>query len=121
MRKSIVGIAAISLATVFLLAASVLAADVSRGEFYTEEEYQKLGGKEREAYCASLANEADRQASMLGDAEASLAAEQARNSRKVRWTRTTVPATLPIFSDQDMDASRVLSGCLVWPGSTFQR
>jgi nucleoid-associated protein YgaU len=78
MRKSIVGIAAISLATVFLMAASVLAVDVSRGEFYTEEEYQKLGGKEREAYCASLAGEADRQASMLSDAEASLAAEQAK-------------------------------------------
>jgi nucleoid-associated protein YgaU len=81
MKKSItgiVGLAAISLAVVALLAASARAVDVSRGEFYTEEEYQKLGGKEREAYCASLADESDRQASMLGDAEGDLAAEQAK-------------------------------------------
>ncbi|MFH1314492.1 MAG: LysM peptidoglycan-binding domain-containing protein [Candidatus Eisenbacteria bacterium] len=81
MKKSIfgvMGLAAISLAIVLIMAAGVLAADVSRGQFYTEEEYQKLGGKEREAYCASLAGEAERQASMLGDAEADLAAEQAK-------------------------------------------
>lgn len=80
MKKSItgiIGLAAISLAVFALMAASAFAVDVSRGEFYTEEEYQKLGGKEREAYCASLASEADRQASMLGDAETDLAAEQA--------------------------------------------
>jgi nucleoid-associated protein YgaU len=81
MKKSILGmtgLAAISLAIVILMAASVLAADVSRGQFYTEEEYQKLGKKEREAYCASLASEADRQTSMLGEAETDLAAEQAK-------------------------------------------
>ena len=81
MKKSILGmtgLAAISLAIVCIMAASVLAADVSRGQFYTEEEYQKLGGKEREAYCASLASEADRQVSMLGEAEMDLASEQAK-------------------------------------------
>jgi nucleoid-associated protein YgaU len=60
------------------MVAGVLAADVSRGQFYTEEEYQKLGGKEREAYCASLASEAERQASMLRDAETDFASEQAK-------------------------------------------
>jgi nucleoid-associated protein YgaU len=81
MKKSILGVtvtAAISLAIVSVMAAGVLAADVSSGQFYTEEEYQKLGGKEREAYCASLAGEAERQASMLRDAETDLAAEQAK-------------------------------------------
>jgi nucleoid-associated protein YgaU len=81
MKKSVLGrtwLAAISLALVLLMAASVLAVDVTKGQFYTEEEYQKLGKKEREAYCASLAQEADKQASMLGDAEGSLAAERAK-------------------------------------------
>ncbi len=81
MRRSVlgvVGLAAMSLAVIGLMTASVLAVDVSKGQFYTEEEYQKLGKDEREAYCASLANEADKQAAMLSDAEASLAAERAK-------------------------------------------
>jgi nucleoid-associated protein YgaU len=81
MRKSvlgIIGLAAISLAMIGMMTASVLAADVTKGQFYTEEEYQKLGKKEREAYCSSLAQEADRQASMLSDAEGLLAAERAK-------------------------------------------
>lgn len=81
MKKSVLGrtwLAAISLALVLIMAASVLAVDVTKGQFYTEEEYQKLGKKEREAYCASLAQEANNQASMLGDTEGSLAAERAK-------------------------------------------
>jgi nucleoid-associated protein YgaU len=81
MRKSvlgIIGLAAISLAMVGMMTASVLAVDVTKGQFYTEEEYQKLGKKEREAYCSSLAQEADKQASMLSSAEGSLAAERAK-------------------------------------------
>ena len=49
MKKSILGVmvlAAVSLAVMSLMVTSVLAADVSRGQFYTEEEYQKLGKKE---------------------------------------------------------------------------
>lgn len=81
MRRSvlgIIGLAAISLAMVGMMTASVLAVDVTKGQFYTEEEYQKLGKKEREVYCSSLAQEADKQASMLNDAEGSLAAERAK-------------------------------------------
>lgn len=81
MKKSvrdIVGLAAISLAIVGLMAASVLAVDVSKGQFYTEEEYQKLGKSEREAYCSRLADEANRQKSVLGDAKSSLDQEKAK-------------------------------------------
>jgi hypothetical protein len=81
MKKSILGVmvlAAISLAIMALLVTSVLAADVSRGEFYTEEEYQKLGGKEREAYCASLATERDKQESLLSEAQSKLDSEKAK-------------------------------------------
>jgi nucleoid-associated protein YgaU len=60
-----------------MTAASVLAADVSRGQFYTEEEYQKLSGKEREAYCASLAGEKEKQAALLSTATADLDAATA--------------------------------------------
>ena len=80
MKKSILGVmmlAAMSLAIVSLLVSSVLAVDVSRGQFYTEEEYQKLSGKEREAYCASLASEKDKQQSLLGQAQSKLDQEQA--------------------------------------------
>jgi nucleoid-associated protein YgaU len=78
MRKSIVVCAAASLAIISILAASALAVDVSKGQFYTEEEYQKLGKKEREAYCASLVIEADAQAGQLAGAESGLASERAR-------------------------------------------
>jgi hypothetical protein len=30
---------------------------------------------------------------------------QPRNNRKVTWTRTAVPAIVPILSDQDIEAS----------------
>lgn len=78
MKKSILVCAAVSLAIISMLAASALAVDVSKGQFYTEEEYQKLGKKEREAYCASLATEADAQAGRLAGAESGLASEQAK-------------------------------------------
>lgn len=72
MKKSILVFAAVSLAVLSILATSVLAVDVSRGQFYTEEEYQKLSGKEREAYCASLASEMEKQEALLGSATADL-------------------------------------------------
>jgi nucleoid-associated protein YgaU len=72
MKKSILVIAAVSLAILSILATSVLAVDVSRGQFYTEEEYQKLSGKEREVYCTSLAGEKEKQAALLGQATADL-------------------------------------------------
>ena len=80
MKKSIprvMTLAAISLAIVAMLATSVFAVDVSSGQFYTEEEYQKLSGKEREAYCASLANEKDKQQSLLSEAQSKLDQERA--------------------------------------------
>jgi nucleoid-associated protein YgaU len=79
MKKSILGmimLAAMSLAFVSLLVSSAFAVDVSRGQFYTEE-YQKLSGKEREAYCASLASERDKQQSLLSQARSKLDQEQA--------------------------------------------
>ncbi len=74
--RSIVMLTAMSLALVAFMATSVFAADVSRGQFYTEEEYQKLSGDEREAYCASLAEEKTKQASLLSEYQAQLEAEQ---------------------------------------------
>jgi nucleoid-associated protein YgaU len=72
--RIIIMLAAISL--VMTLSTGVLAADVSKGQFYTEEEYQKLSGDEREAYCASLAGEMDKQKDMLSDYQGQLEAEQ---------------------------------------------
>ena len=80
MKKSKLGalrLAAVSLAIVALVATSVLAADVSKGQFYTEEEYQKLSKDEREAYCASLGAEANSQKARLEAAESGLSREQA--------------------------------------------
>ena len=73
--RLIIMLAAISLVMVFL-AASAFAADVSKGQFYTEEEYQKLSGDDREAYCLSLADEATRQKDMLSEYQGKLEAEQ---------------------------------------------
>jgi hypothetical protein len=81
MRKSIVGmmtLAAMSLAIALLMVTSVLAVDVSEGEFYTEEEYQKLGGEEREAYCNSLAMEKEKQENLLSEAQSQLDSERAQ-------------------------------------------
>jgi nucleoid-associated protein YgaU len=80
MKKSIrssMGVAALSLAIVLVLVASALAVDVSKGQFYTEEEYQKLGKKEREAYCASLASEQTGLSGRMADAKTKLDAENA--------------------------------------------
>jgi nucleoid-associated protein YgaU len=65
-----------ALSLVMTLSTSVFAADVSRGQFYTEEEYQKLSGDEREAYCNSLADEMNSQKDMLSDYQGQLEAEQ---------------------------------------------
>jgi nucleoid-associated protein YgaU len=75
--RHLIMLAAISLVTA-LLATSAFAADVSKGQFYTDEEYQKLSGNEREAYCSSLASEKDRQADMLSDYQTQLDAEQTK-------------------------------------------
>jgi nucleoid-associated protein YgaU len=74
MRKSIgiLTLAAVSLAFLALFVSSVFAVDVSKGQFYTEEEYQKLKKKDRLAYCEALAKEADRQKALLGTAQADL-------------------------------------------------
>ena len=73
--RIIIMLAAMSLVTAFA-ATSALAADVSKGQFYTEEEYQKLSKDDREAYCASLADEMTKQKNMLSDYQGKLEAEQ---------------------------------------------
>jgi nucleoid-associated protein YgaU len=75
--RSITGVAALSLAMILVIAAGAFAVDVSKGQFYTEEEYQKLGKKEREAYCASLASEQETLKGRLADATTKLDAENA--------------------------------------------
>jgi nucleoid-associated protein YgaU len=60
------------------LATSAFAADVSKGQFYTDEEYQKLSGDDREAYCNSLADEMTEQKDLLSDYQGELATEQTR-------------------------------------------
>ena len=75
--RIIIMLAAMSLVMVFI-ATSAFAADVSKGQFYTEEEYQKLSGDDREAYCNSLADEMTKQKDLLSDYQGELAAEQKR-------------------------------------------
>jgi nucleoid-associated protein YgaU len=81
MKKSVLGmtlLAAVSLAIIPLAVTSVLAVDVSEGEFYTEEEYQDLSGDEAEAYCEALATEKERQERLLSEAQSKLDADKAR-------------------------------------------
>ncbi len=80
MKKSIgiLVLAAMSLAIVSLWVTSVFAADVSKGQFYTEEEYQKLKKKDRLAYCESLAKEAERQTQLLATTQSTLDKDKAR-------------------------------------------
>jgi nucleoid-associated protein YgaU/nitrogen fixation-related uncharacterized protein len=75
--RIIIMLAAMSLVMVFL-ATSAFAADVSKGQFYTDEEYQKLSGDDREAYCNSLADEMTEQKDLLSDYQGELATEQTR-------------------------------------------
>jgi nucleoid-associated protein YgaU len=79
MKKSLgmTVLAAASLAIVLLWTASAFAVDVSKGQFYTEEEYQKLKKKDRLAYCEALAAEAARQKEMFAAAQANLDEERA--------------------------------------------
>jgi len=74
MKKSvgILTLAAVSLAFLSLFVSSVFAVDVSKGQFYSEEEYQKLKKKDRLAYCEALAKEADRQKQLVATAESGL-------------------------------------------------
>jgi len=65
-------LAAMSLAIVSIYVASALAVDVSKGQFYTEEEYQKLKKADRIAYCDALAKEADRQKQLLASDQSEL-------------------------------------------------
>jgi nucleoid-associated protein YgaU len=67
---------ALSLAIVIAWTAGAYAVDVSKGQFYTEEEYQKLSKKDRLAYCEALAAEQARQQQMLTAAQADLSTEQ---------------------------------------------
>ncbi|MBN2185338.1 MAG: LysM peptidoglycan-binding domain-containing protein [Candidatus Krumholzibacteriota bacterium] len=46
--------------------------DITAGEYYEDEEYQKLSGKDREAYCLNLAKELDSLESRSTDAQAQL-------------------------------------------------
>jgi nucleoid-associated protein YgaU len=81
MKKSILGVtllAAMALAIISLTVASVYAVDVSKGQFYTEKEYQDLSGKEAKAYCEALAAEQARQQKMLGEAQSNLDADKAK-------------------------------------------
>ncbi len=71
-------LAVISLAFLGIAISEALAVDVSKGQFYTEQEYQKLSKKERQAYCDALAEEAKRQASRLKELQANLSAEQGK-------------------------------------------
>ncbi|MFZ1947812.1 MAG: LysM peptidoglycan-binding domain-containing protein [bacterium] len=74
MKKSmgVLTFAALSLAVVVLWTASAFAVDVTKGQFYTEEEYQKLKKGDRLAYCDQLAREADRQRQLLATATTGL-------------------------------------------------
>lgn len=74
--RSLMLLAALSLVSA-LIASSALAADVSQGKFYSEEEYQKLSGSEREAYCNSLAAEKAKQANLLAEYRSELEQERA--------------------------------------------
>jgi nucleoid-associated protein YgaU len=78
MKKSIgsCALVAMSLAIVITWTAGAYAVDVSKGQFYTEEEYQKLSKKDRLAYCEALAAEQARQQQMLTAAQADLSTEQ---------------------------------------------
>lgn len=68
---------ALSLAIVISWTAGAYAVDVSQGQFYTEEEYQKLSKKDRQAYCEALAAEQARQQQLAADAQAELTSGQA--------------------------------------------
>jgi nucleoid-associated protein YgaU len=43
-------------------------ADIDEGDFYTEEEFKKLSGEQRDAYCAALAEELDESRGAAADA-----------------------------------------------------
>lgn len=79
MRKSngTCALVALSLAIVITWTAGAYAVDVSQGQFYTEEEYQKLSKKDRLAYCEALAAEQARQQQLAATAQADLTSGQA--------------------------------------------
>jgi nucleoid-associated protein YgaU len=95
--RIIIMLAVISLVTA-LTATSVFAADVSKGQFYTEEEYQKLSGDEREAYCSSLASEKAKQADMLSEYQGNLEAEQKRVAELQAKVKTVDAELKPLES-----------------------
>lgn len=73
--KTILSLIVIPLALVVLAGCSRYTPreiDISKGEYYEDEEYQKLSKKEREAYCAELASELDRLQTRSEEAEAQL-------------------------------------------------
>lgn len=71
-------LAGISLAVIAIAISEAIAVDVSKGQFYSEQEYQKLSKKERRAYCDALAAEAERQASRAKELQAKLSAERSK-------------------------------------------
>jgi nucleoid-associated protein YgaU len=54
--------------------------NIEEGEYYEDEEYQKLSGKDREAYCATLASELERLQSRSEQAQQDLT----ENKEKIR-------------------------------------
>lgn len=71
-------LAGISLAVMAIAVSEAIGVDVSKGQFYTEQEYQKLSKKERQAYCDALAAEAAKQASKLKELQANLSTEKSK-------------------------------------------
>lgn len=69
-------LATTSLAFIGIVISEALAIDVSKGQFYTEAEYQKLSKKDRQAYCDALAAEAQKQASRLKEIQGNLSEER---------------------------------------------
>lgn len=73
--KTILSLIVIPLALVVLAGCSRYTPrdiDIGKGEYYEDEEYQKLSKKEREAYCAELATELERLQTRSTEAEAQL-------------------------------------------------
>jgi hypothetical protein len=76
-RATIVLVLLVALAFAFGCAPGVeRTADPSSGDFYTEEEYQKLSSDQREAYCAALLREYGANQDCVAEAEDGLARER---------------------------------------------
>jgi len=80
--------------------------DISQGEYYEDEEYQKLSKKDREAYCISLAEELENLKGRAGNSESELTSnrEQIRDLTKelrdAEREYTTLAATVEELTRQ---------------------